>query len=189
MADPARAGQLPIEALEPEQLADKRSRRSTAIQLLQPDTAGKRLMVKMAQQLLAALTVAEDALIGTRSYQPEEAGRQRWLDSLKLQRKVVTELGDLLSQLRLGVELGEEAVDKIFHVAAGYDDMSEEQKKMYRELLKEKEKTAKEQELQKKQQGAQELAQQAAARHAADIFKWPAGRGRGWRQYPYFYGP
>jgi hypothetical protein len=83
------------------------------------------------------------------------------------------------------VELGAVAVDKIFHTAAGYDDMSEERKKLLQKFTEQKEKEEKEKQ---KQDLAILLAQQAATGQNTNQLKWPKSRGRGGYGQPYYQG-
>ncbi len=62
-----------------------------------------------------ALTSTEDALIIAVAMQPEENVRPRWREAIKLQRRGVMELTELMEKMRIQVELGTAAVDKIFH--------------------------------------------------------------------------
>jgi hypothetical protein len=65
--------------------------------------------------LNVALTSTEDALIIAVAMQPEENVRPRWREAIKLQRRGVMELTELMEKMRIQVELGTAAVDKIFH--------------------------------------------------------------------------
>ena len=93
------------------------------------------------------------------------------LDILKTQRRVVSDTTKLLSQLRLEVTAGVEAVDEVFHTAGGDEDMTDEEKKLLKKFNAKKEKEQKEL--------AQLKAQQAVAKQAADnySYKWTGGAG------------
>jgi len=97
----------------------------------------------------------------------------------------VTECTTLLSQLRLEVTAGVEAVEKVFHSAGGDEDMSEEQRKLLKEYNTQKEKEAKAHEQYKIQQQALEAKQDHRG-------KWSGGGGGpgqgGYRAGPYYYG-
>lgn len=172
------AGQLPIETMDGEQYTAKRERRALSIQVLKPDTEVKKVQAKMAQDLHHSLSGAEDILRNLQRMEPAPEGAQLWLETLRLQRRGVTELTRLLSQLRLAVNMGAEAVAKVYHSAGGDEDMTEEEKRMLKEYNKEKEKEQKEWK-----------QQQATAAKQAENLKWTGGRGRGgYRQNPYYYG-
>jgi hypothetical protein len=167
---------LPIEAMDKDQLADKRESRSLNITLLKADTPAKIQQVKLIQQLNVALTSTEDALLIAVANQPEEAVRPHWREAIKLQRRGVTELTSLMEKMRMQVELGIAAVDKIFHTSAGYD-LTEDQQKALKKFTEAKEKEDKER-AQKQEQFAAKQAEQ---------YKWPKGRGRGGYGQPYYY--
>jgi len=95
---------------------------------------------------------------------------------------VVSDTTKLLSQLRLEVTAGVEAVDEVFHTAGGDEDMTDEEKKLLKKFNTKKEKEQKEL--------AQLKAQQVAAKQAADnySYKWTGGRGRGNHTGPYYSG-
>jgi hypothetical protein len=166
---------LPIEALDKDQLAAKRESRSLNITLIKADTPEKIQQVKLIQQLNVALTSTEDALLIAVANQPEEAVRPRWREAIKLQRRGVSELTELMEKMRMKAELGTAAVDKIFHTAAGYE-LTEEQQKALKKFTEAKEKEEKEK-AQKQEQFAAKQAEQ---------FKWPK-RGRGGYSQPYYY--
>jgi hypothetical protein len=167
---------LPIEALDKDQLVAKRERRSLNITLIKADTPEKVQQVKLIQQLNVALTSTEDALIIAVAMQPEENARPRWREAIKLQRRGVTELTELMEKMRIQVELGTAAVDKIFHTSAGYD-LTEDQQKALKKFTEAKDKEDKER-AQKQEQFAAKQAEQ---------YKWPKGRGRGGYGQPYYY--
>jgi hypothetical protein len=142
----------------------------------------------MAHLLHGALSSAEDGLLLTLSAEPAADKRQHWLDAVKMQRKAVTEMTELLGQIRMQVEMGAAAVTKIFHTAAGYEELSEEQQKLLKKFTAEKEKQEKEKEEKMQKRQEQELlAQQIAMKTAAEQYKWPKGRGRGGYGNPYSY--
>jgi hypothetical protein len=151
---------LPIETMDRELLTEKRQRRALNIQLLKADTQEKIVQVKMAQLLHGALSCAEDGLLLTLSAEPAADKRQRWLDAVKIQRKAVLEMTELLVQIRMQVELGAAAVTKIFHTAAGYEELSEDQQKLLKKFTAAKEKEEKEQAERKQKQQEQELLAQ-----------------------------
>ncbi len=62
----------------------------------------------------------------------QDEQRQLFLDTLKTQRRNVTETTKLLSQLRLEVTAGTEAVEDVFYSAGGDEDMTDEQKKLFK---------------------------------------------------------
>jgi hypothetical protein len=167
---------LPIEAMDKDQLAAKRESRSLNITLLKAYTPAKIQQVKLIQQLNVALTSTEDALLIAVANQPEEAVRPHWREAIKLQRRGVTELTSLMEKMRMQVELGIAAVDKIFHTSAGYD-LTEDQQKALKKFTEAKEKEDKER-AQKQEQFAAKQAEQ---------YKWPKGRGRGGYGQPYYY--
>jgi len=169
---------LPLEGLDKDQLTQKRATRTLNIQLINADTPEKIVQVKLVQQMHAALISAEDALLESLQAEPAAAVKPHWTEGLKLQRRAVTELTELLDKMRMGVELGTEAINKIYHTAGGYDNMSKEQKKLLKKFTEEKEKEEKERE---RIQKAQQLA-------AQQQFQWPSGRGRGGYGIPYSYG-
>ncbi len=167
---------LLIEALDKDQLAAKRERRSLNITLIKADTPAKVQQVKLIQQLNVALTSTEDALIIAVAMQPEENVRPRWREAIKLQRRGVMELTELMEKMRIQVELGTAAVDKIFHTSTGYD-LTEDLQKALKKFTEAKEKEDKER-AQKQEQFAVKQAEQ---------YKWPKGRGRGGYGQPYYY--
>jgi hypothetical protein len=63
---------------------------------------------------------------------------------LKTQRRVVTEMTTLLSQIRLEVTAGAEAVEEVYHTAGGDEDMTDAQKKLFKKWNEKKEKEQKE---------------------------------------------
>jgi hypothetical protein len=149
---------LPIEALDKDQLVAKREQRSLNITLIKADTPEKVQQVKLIQQLNVALTSTEDALFIVVAMQPEENARPRWREAIKLQRRGVTELTELMEKMRIQVELGTAAVDKIFHTSAGYD-LTEDQQKALKKFTEAKEKEDKER-AQKQEQFAAKPAEQ-----------------------------
>jgi hypothetical protein len=64
----AAMGQLPIEELDEEDMANKRARRGMALNLLKPDTDARILKVKMVQELHQALSAGEDVLRNLRKF-------------------------------------------------------------------------------------------------------------------------
>jgi hypothetical protein len=133
--------------------------RSLNITLIKADTPAKVQQVKLLQQLnVALLTSTEDALIIAFAAQPEEIVQPRWREAIKLQRRGVSELTELMEKMRIQVELGTAAVDKIFHTSAGYD-LTEDQQKALKKFTEVKEKEDKER-AQKQEQFAAKQAEE-----------------------------
>jgi hypothetical protein len=64
----AAAGQLPLEELDKDEYANKKSRRGMALNLLKPKTSADVLKVKMAQELHLSLSGAEEVLRNLRTF-------------------------------------------------------------------------------------------------------------------------
>jgi hypothetical protein len=62
----------------------------------------------------------------------QDEQRQQFLDTLKSHRRMVTDMTKLLSQLRLEVTAGTNAVEDVFYSAGGDEDMTDEKKKLFK---------------------------------------------------------
>jgi hypothetical protein len=62
----------------------------------------------------------------------QDEQRQLFLNTLELHRRMVTDMTKLLSQLRLEVMAGTDAVEDVLYSAGGDEDMTDEQKKLFK---------------------------------------------------------
>jgi hypothetical protein len=146
-------GELAIEGLSREQLIDKRTARAAEIQTLMPEGDVQKMHCRNVIQLLNALAVPEDVLLGLKATTATAETRDHLAAAVVQQRRLVVELTNLLKKLHIEVRCGPEMVDKVFPIKAGLVDFTDEEQKRWQEASREKE-----QELKQQQQRAKQLA-------------------------------
>jgi hypothetical protein len=104
--------QLQLERLSEEQLKGKRRVRENAIRCLRKDTHYKsvRVLAKLAENSMSVLHLVEDALRLSSAIANNSAKMKA---SIEKQRKVVSELTELMNQLIIAVDLFDSERDSV----------------------------------------------------------------------------